>query len=146
LRTCCALMGSTLAHPDISRLYPARMSERVLTYFHVIRVGHVLLPSLVVSSRMSVTIRKGLAQQVHLNSARRSKHVRSAFASLRSRDGKSFVQARPRSTTSAPHNEPPVATSWLLRGSSIRVSTLFTALLALGAGATALGLCVGCHK
>lgn len=87
-------------------------------------------------------IGRGLVQQIQLlGVARRSpKHERVAFVSPRRRDNKSFAQARSQSTTSSSKTEQ--AKSWLVRGSSIRVSTLFTALLALGAGATALGLCV----
>ncbi|KAH0835839.1 hypothetical protein J3R83DRAFT_9708 [Lanmaoa asiatica] len=100
------------------------------------------LPSLLLHSRMPATICRGLAQQIHLlNVATRSpQRLRVALASLRSCDRMSFVQSRARSTTSASHNEPHVAGSWLRRGSTIRVSTLFTVLLALGAGATVLGL------
>jgi len=61
-----------------------------------------------------------------------SKHVRAAFA-IRNRPFQ-VVQVTPRFSTSA------AAGSWIHRSSNIRVSTLFTALLALGAGATALGL------
>lgn len=97
---------------------------------------------------MSVSIRRGLAQRIHvLNGVRRTpKHARAAFTGVRNRDTKSFIQARPQSTNLTSHNEPHGARSWLLRGSNIRVSTLFAALLALGAGATALGLCVAHHK
>lgn len=118
--------------------YSARMSEQF-------KGLACILPSLL--ARMFVTMRRGLAQQIHLlNVARGSpKHVRVAFASLPSRYKKSAVQARAQSSTSTSHDEPHAARSWLLRRSSIRVSTLFTALLALGAGATALGLCVACH-
>ena len=92
---------------------------------------------------MSIT---GLAQHLKLLNVGRGRcSLRIVFTSpQRSHDSKkSFGQARAQSTDSTSHNpEPHRATSWLLRGSSVRVSTLFTALLALGAGATALGLCV----
>lgn len=102
---------------------------------------------------MSITIHKGVMQHIHLrflNITRRSpkRVLGAAFGSLQpSHEKQNFklspVQTRSQSTNSGPHNsEPHVATSWLFRGSSVRVSTLFTALLALGAGATALGLYV----
>ncbi|KAG6377623.1 hypothetical protein JVT61DRAFT_15441 [Boletus reticuloceps] len=95
-------------------------------------------------SSVMVMIRRGLEQQLHLFKAAQysSKHATAAFAaSLRSHHNRSFVQARSQSTTtSTSHDQPNAARSWLRRGSSIRVSTIFTALLALGAGATLLGL------
>lgn len=99
---------------------------------------------------MFITIHKGLAQHIHLsflNLARCSSRRVTGTSLKQCHAQKSIgprVQARSQSTTSSSHDsEPPrVATSWLRRGSSVRVSTLFTALLALGAGATALGLYV----
>ena len=98
------------------------------------------------------TIHRGLAQHTTHLPLRPTKRVRLAsIASLQQTHEKnnfgSAFQSRYRSTTpgtSHTSSEPRAATSWLFRGSRVRVSTLFTALLAFGVGATTLGLYVVC--